>query len=398
MASTLPTVSDLLSVGQASLRQSIDPNGTGAIDLNPGSRLDIFLSAALALATRNTAHVANRVAARSKQSARGEDLDVIASDLYNTQRKPSNPATGTVYLQRSGSTATVIPFGSRFAVPASGSQPAVTFFASEDVPSSTTYAAVAVQAVTNGSAGNVALSAITKIVDTLPDTGWSLYVPTVGDPVLAGASAPDVIAGGDDGEVGNDDAFVARLNQSSFDAAQTPGTYLGMKAAMLEVPGVFDATLISPGDGTIRIFAGDVNYNLSSALKASVLAAAETVRAFGNPVIVLPYTVVNVSVVGNIYMRRPVRNYDSAAIASQAVSNVLDYFTSGRESPDSYFTDKIGAAMESAHAETQSVTLSSPSSSVLPQPSGNYSGVSTINRYVTSTSLVKVAVLDPRTS
>jgi len=388
MASTLPTTPEMLAVGQAALRQKIDPNGTGAVDLNPGSRLDIFLSTNLAMMARLTAHVANRVAARSKQTSRGDDLDIIASDLYNTTRKPANAATGTVYLTRAGTSATVIPAGSRFAVPASGSQKSITFFSTEDVPSSATTASVPVQAVTAGSDGNVALASITKIVDTLPDTTWSLYVP----------GSPDVIAGGDDGEVGNDDTFIARLNKSSFDAARTPGTYLGIKSTVLAVPGISDATVISPGDGTIRIYTGDVNYMLSTALKASVLAAVEAVRAFGNPVFVLPYTVVNVSVVGNIYMRRPVRNYDSTSIAAQAVQNVLDYFATGRESPDSYFTDKISAAMEKADPETQSVTLSAPASSIPPQAASEYAGASTINRYVTSTSLISVAVLDPLTS
>jgi len=97
-------------------------------------------------------------------------------------------------------------------------------------------------------------------------------------------------------------------------------------------------------------------------------------------------------------MRRPVRNYDSTSIAAQAVQNVLDYFATGRESPDSYFTDKISAAMEKADPETQSVTLSAPASSIPPQAASEYAGASTINRYVTSTSLISVAVLDPLTS
>lgn len=398
MADSLPTSLDLLAVTQRSLRQSLDPNGTGAVDLNPGSRLDIFQSCVLAIGARITAHVANRIAARSKQTSTGDDLDVIGQDIYNTKRKVANAATGTLYLRRAGSSATVIPFGSRFAVPAAGSQQSVTYAASGDVPASTTYVAVPVQCAAVGATGNLQLAAVTKVVDTLPDTTWSLYVPTAGDPVLAGAAALDVIAGGDDGEVGNDAAFLARLNQSSFDAANAPGTYGGIKQAVLEVPGIADATIISPGDGTIRVFAGDINYQLSNALKTNVQAAVDAIRAFGNPSFVLPYTVVAVPIVGFIYMRRQVRNYDSSAISAQAVANVIDYFATGRESPDSYFTDKISASMESAHAETQSVVLSAPTSSVPPLPVLSYSALSTINRYVTDTAHVSVAVLDPQTS
>lgn len=398
MADTLPTSADLLGVTQRSLRQSLDPSGNGAVDLNPGSRLDIFQSCVLALGARLTAHIANRVAARSKQTAKGDDLDVIGQDIYNTKRKSANASTGTLYLHRAGSAATVIPFGSRFAVPASGSQPSVTFAASADVPSSSTFAAIPVTCATTGIVGNVGLSSVTKIVDSLPDTTWALYVPSPGDPVLAGAPAADVIAGGDDGEVGNDAAFLARLNKSSFDAANAPGTRQGIQDTVLEVPGIIDATVISPGDGTIRIFAGDVNYQLSSGLKDAIQTAVEGARAFGNPAFVLPYTVVFVPVVGRIYMRRQVRNYDSTAISAQAVSNVIDYFTTGRESPDSYFTDKISAAMESANTETQSVVLSAPASSVPPLAASEYSALNTINRYVTDSAHVSVSVLDPQTS
>lgn len=398
MATDLPIQSEMLAIAQQALRSKADPGATGAINLRPGSRLDLFQSCALALASRNTAHVADRVAARSRRSAKGDDLDIIAADIYNTSRKPANKSTGTVYLQRAGSTATVIPAGSRFAVPAAGSQQSVPFAATGDVPSSGTKVAVPVRCALDGVVGNVQLQNITSITDTLPDTGWALYVPAPGDPVLNGAAAADVIAGGDDGEDGDDDAFAARLALSSFDAAKTPGTYAGIKATVLAVPGISDATVISPGDGSIRIFCGDVNYLLSQALQAAVLAAVETIRAFGNPAFVLPYTVDYVTIVGNIYMNRAVRNYDASAISEQAVANVIDYFKRGRESPDSYFVDKISAAMEAAHDETQSVTLSQPGSDVPPGAPSTYAAASSITRYVTNSSYISIAVLDPRTS
>lgn len=398
MATDLPTVAEQLAVVQQSLRTSIDPDGTGAIDLNPGSKLDIFESAALALSARNTAFVANRVANRSVQTATGEDLDVVAKDIYNTERKSASASTGTVYLIRPSGGTTLIPKGSRFSAPANGDQPAVTFQASVDIPvlSGVLKAAIPNECVIAGALGNVDLPSITSIDDALPDTGWAIFVPTFGDPVLNGGEV-DVFAGGDDGEVGFDEVFRARLLKSSFDAATAVGTYPGIKAKALAVPGIRDVTLVAPGDGTMVIYAGDVNYLLSDALRARLVLALESSRAFGVPALVYRYTVINVQITGTIYMNRQAQNYDVTAIRAQAVANELTYFTTVRESPDSYFLSAISAAMENAHDEVQSVVLTSPSADQKPLAPSSYAGLSTINRYVTSAAYIQIAIQDPQT-
>lgn len=392
MATELPTTSELTAIAQQAIRSKLDPAGTGAVDLNPGSGNDLFISAAVALETRNAAHIADRAAARSPRTARGEDLDILGSDIYNTQRKPANAATGTLYLQRPSGTVTVIPAGSRFSAPAAGSTPSVTFSVDEDVPAANAQLTVSVPVTCTlaGKAGNVPLSTVTSVVDPLPDTTWALYVPV--------SPPPDIIAGGDDGEIGDDDAFSARLVKSSFNAAANPGTRDGILAKLLEIPGVFDVTLVSPGDGTIVAFVGDVNYLLSAALLAQVLAVLETIRAFGNPDLVRPYTVVPVSITGAIYMNRPVRNYDESAIRAQAVQNVITYFNTGRESPDSYFLPAISSSIETAHPEVQTVALTAPVASIPPMPASGYSAPATINRYTTSSAYISIVVLDPQTA
>lgn len=399
MANPLPTPDELLAIGQTALRVGLDGSGTGAIDINPGSRHDLFLSVAVALAARNAAHIADRAAARSPRDGRGDDLDETGIDIYNSPRKPANAAVGTIYLARTSTNATYIPQGSRFTAPASGSTPAVVFSGDRDVPVSagTLSVAVPLTCTETGAVGNVLLSSLTAVTDPLPVTDWVPFVPSPGHPVLAGGSV-DVIGGGDDGEIGNDLAYSARLLKSSFDAATSPGLYEGVLASVLAVQGIFDATVIEPADGTLRIFCGDVNYMLPVALRNAVLAALPRSRCFGVPAFVLPYTVVRVAISGSIYMNRPVNNYDTNAVAQRAVANTVAYFQSGRASPDSYFLSAISAAYETADDDVQSVVLATPGSDVRPASPAAYATLPTINRYVADAASISVVVLDPQTS
>jgi uncharacterized phage protein gp47/JayE len=125
-------------------RAALDPGGTGAVNLAPGSRNDVAVSALNALTTRVTGYVADRVAAGRVHSATGEDLDILAQDFYQETRKPARTATGMIQLTRTGTGATTIPLGTRFAVPASSTAAAIVFQASQDVavPSGQTTAQV----------------------------------------------------------------------------------------------------------------------------------------------------------------------------------------------------------------------------------------------------------------
>lgn len=400
MSATLPTPAELVTVGQAALAVGLDREGTGAIDIRPGSRHDLFISVAVALATRNATHIADRAAARSPREAKGDDLDVVGLDIYNNPRKNSSPAVTTVYLRRTTTSgATYIPQGSRFTAPSSGTQPDVVFSGDGDIPvdAGAAKVAVPVTCAQNGIVGNIPLANITAITDPLPDgNDWVLYVPTFGDSVLNSGDV-DTVGGGDDGEIGNDLAYATRLLKSAFDAATSPGLYQGIVASVLKVNGIFDATVIEPGNGTIVVFCGDVNYQLPSALRTAVLTALPKSRCFGVPAFVLPYTVVKVTVRGRIYMNRTLDNYDTKSIAQRGVSNVADYFKTGRASPDSYFLSAISSAYETADPDVQSVVLDTPGADVKPLAPSAYASATTINRYIADQTTISAVVLEPQT-
>jgi len=408
MANELPTPTELVQIGQAKIRSLQDPQGTGAVNLHPGSRWDLALSAFAALAARNTAHIADRVAARSLVSAVDDDLDIIAADLFNDGRLPAAAATTTVYLQRSGTAATVIPNGTRFVAPAvPPSTAAVNFTATQDVSvaQNTLKVAVPVACTQAGVIGNLAFTAagqnpITTIQDTLGDTTWALYTPTAGDSVLGALAAPPPIGGGADQET--NDQLRARLKQAAFDDSKKRGTKRALIVGAAQVPGVLATSIvpIEPGDGTVKLFCGDVNYNLPPALQTAVASALENWRAFGVPVFVLPYAITVVTITGTIYMQRPLVNYNTAAITAQAVANIISYFTN-RQQADEYFLNQIIGSCEQAHPEVQTAILTSPTADVrrlgISGGISNYSGVTTIPRYIVNSSSIFLSVAGPLT-
>lgn len=409
MATTIPTPAELAALAQQKLRSVVDPAGTGAVDLSPGSRNDNAISLNTALYTRVAQYVADRLTARSLATATGDDLDALVADVYQDARKPANAATGFVYLTRSVTTApTVIPFGTRFATVASASSPAVVFTATQDVPVTTGQGAVSapvavpVECVIADETGNVAVSTITSILDALPDSQtWSLAaVPAGGSTFIAGGASAE-----------SDDTFRARIQQSAFDDSKKRGTKAAIQAGTLQVPGVTYVTVVEPGDGTILVFCGDANYNLSSSVQSAVQLNLEAWRAFGIPAIVRPYLVITVTVNATIYMQRPLQNYNAqnspGSIQAQAVANVQTYFAN-RQRVDEFFGSAITAAMQAAHPEVQQVIINSLSVSGGPTPDGTnsvrrtsdalYGSVQSMIRYVVSTASLQVNVAPPLTN
>ena len=391
----LPTVESLAIVGQGVLRSRLDPNGNGLVDLRAGSKNDVAISVNAAMAAKNTAYLADSIASLLLASASGEALDIIGRDRYHEARKPAAAAVGTVYLQRTGTALTSIPAGSRFAVPANGSQRAITFQAVADIPVAalTTKARVAVQCTETGESGNVLLSSITAIVDPLPDTTWVLYVPIVGDSVLGGDDHVDVIGGGATAET--DDQYKARLESRAIDVTLRAGTREAILAGAQRVPGVFEAVIVEPNDGTTKVFAGDAAYRLPNTLKQAIDAELLNWRAFGVPARVSPFLASVVTVTGTVYMGRDLSAYDPSAVQKAAVQAVLDYFSNGRPSPDEYYKNGIEAAIFASNDEIQQVVLTAPNTDATRPSPAYYASTGVLARYRVTTETITLTVSGP---
>jgi uncharacterized phage protein gp47/JayE len=392
----LPTASELVQTGQGVYRTALDPGGTGAVNLNPGSRNDTLLSAMVGLLLRLTRTTADRIAGSRLSSAVDDELDLIGNDLFAQPRKLDVAAVGNAFLQRTNTGATVIPAGSRFQVPPANNSPAVLFQSLVDVAVGsgvTTGVAVPIQAVQTGYSGNVALSAVTKILDPLPDTSWTLYVPT---PPLSGPPPTSQQIGGG-APIEDDETYRARLKQIAINDTRVLGVRRAVLAAVLAVPGVAFATIIEPLDGTIVVYAGDANYALPAALANAISTALLDVRGFGVPALIRQYNVVVVAVTGTLYMARPVANYNTTALQTAAIAAITRYFTSERPAPDEYYVNRIEAAMLSASAEAQDCALSAPSANVQRPADSAYGSVVALNRYVVTPASIQIAIAGPRT-
>jgi uncharacterized phage protein gp47/JayE len=388
----LPTSSELAEIGRAAFRAALDPGGTGAVNLRPGSRNDVAISALTGIGNRLGAYVADRVSAARRSSATGEDLDAHARDLYGETRKSASASTGKVRLTRPGTTATAIPKGSRFAVPAEGSTPAVIFEASEDVSSSATTAVVPVRCTETGPRGNITgPQAVAAILDPLPDTTWTLDATytTAGDPTATfGGGAADE----------TDDELRQRLDQISIDDPRERATRSAVLAGALRVPGVRYATIVEPLDGTGIVYAGDAAFALTDAMRKAIDTELLDWRALGVPALIRGYNAQTVTVTGTIYMARALANYDLAAIKAAATSAVKRYFDTGRPSPDEYFVNAIEAALFSAHDEIQNVALASPLANALRPADTGYGAITALNRYRVTDASISIAIAAPQTT
>lgn len=383
----LPSTDELVAIGRAAFRAAIDPEGTGTVNLRPGSRNDAALGVMAALGTRLANYAAGRAAARLLSSATGDDLDALGVDLYHEKRKAEAFATGQIRLTRGGSSATSIPAGSRFAVPATDTSAAVVFYAPADVPSSATSALVPLTAVESGESGNIGTpAAVTTILDPLPDTTWAIDT---------GYDDPPASAFGGGAPAESDDTYRARLQQL------TPNVSGGTRAALVQgstrVGGVGEVTPIEPFDGTVILYAGDANHVLPQAMSDAIETGLLDWRAFGLPVLPRTYDAQTVQIVATVHMARSVALYTNEDLRGLCTAAVIDYFAR-RERPDEYFLNGIESALFAGHPEVQNVVLTTPSVDVPRPTDASYGAITALARYTVSAASIALTFADPQTT
>lgn len=394
--SELPTVDELIETGRASLRVDLDPNGTGAIDLNAGSRLDVALSLNAALGLRALRFTGDRVAASRLASAVDTDLEALALDLFQETRKGDNRATGYVWLQRlGGGAATTIPKGTRVGVPATATKRAIVYQATELFPvasaGGTQQIQVPIEAVEAGPHANLADRIfLNTILDPL-EAKWTIVQPE-------SAKGQDlVIAGGADRE--SDDVLRARLQQLDPLAQRQRGTRAAILGGALRVPGVRYATAVETLDGMVGLWVGDESGRLSSAMQIAIDKELLQWRCYGAPCPARSYTLATVVVSMIVFLQRSMSEFDIVSLRERAVQAVKDYFALDRDNPAEYTRAGIFGAIARALGtdvvqDYDSATFL-PATDVLRDTDADYSsGVMT--RYVVSDSTISIYFSDPR--
>lgn len=396
---TIPTIQETAEICEEALVGALDSQGTGIVDTEAGSDNAALVSMFSQGVARVAQYAADRVAARDIDTATDTDVDDILRDRWKGEkRKPEAAAVGTLYLQRTGTAATSIPIGAKFGAKATDTQDAVSYGANATLPvaAGVLKVAVPVTCTVTGDVGNTKLVNVTDVLEPLPDATWTLYVPAPGDPALNGAAAPDVIGGGTAAET--DAEAKARVKQFSPDA--TPGTKDGLTKGALGVSGIKFVDVIEPFDGTMIVYAGDQNYNLPAALKALLVTALEKWRSGGCPVSIRSYSVVTVVTQLDIYMSKPLSNFDQIGIRTTAVSLVKGYF-GNRLRSDEYFIAGIGGAgyKASDDGDVQDVVVTTTPSGDQRRPADSgYGVVTSLTRYVVDDTSITVFLHDPLTS
>lgn len=389
MAINIPTPDELAQIGEQILQNELDPTGTGAVNTRPGSRNSVAIAVNAGLYSRVAGFVADRVRARSVNDAIGDDLDVIANDLYQETRKPATfSAFPAFLLQRTNTAATYIPQGARFAVPAADSQPAIVFECSATmaVPASQTSVSIPISAIETGSQANVVASTISTILDQLPDNSWSVNV----------GSITGYTTGGD--AVEQDTAFRRRLLSASPEDRRRAGTFAAVVAGALRVPGIAHVTAIEPGNGTIVLFCGDAGFQCGTDLQAAVALELQNWRCMGVPVVLRTFSVAYIGVTVTLYMNKSLANYDVTTIQADAKALIKDYFDK-RERFDEYIQNAIESRCFEAspgNIQNVSVTLSPGQQTRLADASYAMSG--SIGAYLVSDSTISIVVANPQTS
>jgi hypothetical protein len=388
----LPSRAEFQAVFEAELRTQLDPTGTRGVNLRAGSRNGVMVSMATLGASRVAGYVADRVAARSRRNATGTDLDDLARDIYNTERKAKKAATGRLYLTRTNTAATYLPKGSRIGIKATDTQPAVTYEMDEDVSValSALTASVKIRCQTEGVAGNNALSLIDQILDPLPDSSWVINTSPTN---------PEDLGGGAEDET--DDQLQRRLDELSLDDTRQRGTVRAIRAAIGAVPGTMYWNVIEPFDGSVIAYVGDSAYALPVDLQNAIVTASEDWRAFGLPLLLRKYNAQKVNVNGTIYMQKPLKNYDQSALMAIFRAAVKLYFATGRENPDEYYVDGVKGGIVTAAkklgASVQKMTFPSLTDTARPADAG-YGTVSALNRYIVDDSTIALALSGPATT
>lgn len=281
----LPDRASLVDVGRKFIRAApstkINPN---LVDV-AGSDLNLILGSNSVMGEAVVAAMARCQAGVFFDSARGDQLDRLASDRMGLVRKPENPAEIDYVLARPtalGGGGTVAA-GTRIQTPDGTvfSLDVDVVFGGGDLTHT-----VAATALVAGPEANVAANARWSFLDAPFD---ATIVATNPQPAAGGAS------------VESDAQFKGRIR--GFFATIRRGVLGAIEFGATTVPGVAVAKayeIVNPGEslpgGAVELIVGDVNGNATSGMLQAVRDAMLTYRAAGIPVFVSGGIVVNVAV------------------------------------------------------------------------------------------------------
>lgn len=231
------------------------------------------IHAGAAMADACIRYAAMALAATFIDTAKGDDLTALVDDHLDLQRQPATAATVAIAFTRtSGGAGETIGAGTVVAtvIGADGREVRFTTNAPIVVPGGGNGPYPVNATCTEvGRDGNVAAAAITRIVDTLADSTWS-----VTNAALA--------AGGNEEE--SDEQL--RQRARTFWSTLRRGTLAALEFGALTVPAVRVSVATESASGLVTVVVADEDGNSNAQMIADVQVTLEAWRAAGVPVTV----------------------------------------------------------------------------------------------------------------
>lgn len=268
-----PSFQDLIDSGQAEL-QDRRPDLT----VREGDVTEADLHAAGAMGDRVIQYGSEAFKATFFDGAVGDELDALVDDRLNFQRDPATAAQGTVEFTRtSAGAAGTIPAGTQVGTDFDPAGNQIVFTTDADVAvgaGNNGPFTAAVTAVNTGSAGNVrggAPGTITKVIDALFDTTFTV-------------NNPDDCAGGNEEESDED----LRKRAKTFYLTLARGTLAALEQGALLVPSVRIVHAVEdPDTFEVTVVVADADGGSTLQMVSDVVTELENWRCAGVAVTVI---------------------------------------------------------------------------------------------------------------
>lgn len=247
-----PSFSDFVELGRVEwLTRRPD------LDVHPGSETDMLIAAAAAMADRDVGYTLTRFAAHYLDTATGEDLQRLANDHWRVEFEDATSAVGSVTFSRTTTAASrTIDAGTRIATDPDANGDQQVFVTDDELVLGVGVASGSVDATaqTAGVDGNVDAAEITRILDTLPDDGFTV---TNAARFVGGAPAQ------------TDDELRTAVRE--YVASLRRGTLGALETGAKTVTGVRISTASEDEDtGLVSLYVADYEGNSNATMTAAV--------------------------------------------------------------------------------------------------------------------------------
>lgn len=316
--------------------------------LSPGDAADLPIRYAAVMADLIVGWAAVRIAALFYDGAEGDDLSLVGRDRTGQERFAASAAIGQVTFARAAGVSGTIPAGTRVATVVADDGSFVTVTTNVDVIwlIGDTARTVAATATVAGAAGNVGIGGLSRILDALFASGFSV-------------TNADAFAGGNEEET--DAEYRQRLR--TFNQTLRRGTLKAIEFGALQVPQIKRATVVETTVAVVTVYVTDGAGGSNPAMVAAGQAEIENWRAGGVAVTVTGGAIFTQPITLSLAVRTGVNVAGLVTRVQQAVTSAVNALRIG----ETLYRDLIQSAARAVDpGSIVSVSVAVPAADIVP--------------------------------